>query len=765
MAKGTVARIIRGEFGFIKQDEGGEDVYFQLRWVRNAPAAGVAVGMRVEYELRRTPRGLQTSQVSALQEEKKQVALSLPDNAYRFLNPYNFVRALPVTDQGDPLLGRCMPPPHDRYVGLSGRIECKLTAKTPLFTADAEGATTDENGHVTLRFFQYGGKSAIPASSLRGAVRSVFEAATSSCYSVFTGHRRLSYHLDSRRAPQLVPARVERDAKGKWWLRLLTGTTPLQVGRTSSGIQYAAWFYRFWPLEPSNTLTRTPPSSPKVRDFQGRRSKSVGGKSLKGLGHKSRCYALLEEVQHPHPRIKFWDVLDISDDPSKLPAPAGSRQRVEEGWLCLNNQNIEAKHSERFFFRSPSNKAGPTTIELPPKVREEYEDLIRDYQDRHQDEVKKRKDPSIPAGDKAAFSRFVYSPKEQTLMGGELVYVFLEGTASHPEAKFMVPVSVPRVSYERSIGELLQGLHKCTEYDQLCPACRTFGWVYGTGDPRQEALEPDKPIAYAGRVHFTHAELDLSTNPGHFDTTLAILSTPKPTTTRFYLKDRNEKAQDGLDDEQVNYDSPSQVLRGRKIYRHHGDQLSQQEFKRAGGIKDDQNRTLKGIQKDGSCFTFTVRFENLAEIELGALLWSLEMDGWYHRIGLGKPLGFGSAKLQIIGLDLLDPHVRYPTGLNQVLARSKSDMISQFKQAMKARYNGDFDELVNIVDLGELLADSPAIPIHYPRTDAKPSKDGKNFEWFMGNTRSGGPRLTLPLAPDDSEGLPLLDRFGSIRIK
>ncbi|MCS7287495.1 MAG: TIGR03986 family CRISPR-associated RAMP protein, partial [Roseiflexus sp.] len=39
---------------------------------------------------------------------------------YRFLNPYNFVRYLPepVIPFNDPdaqLLGRCAPPPHDRY--------------------------------------------------------------------------------------------------------------------------------------------------------------------------------------------------------------------------------------------------------------------------------------------------------------------------------------------------------------------------------------------------------------------------------------------------------------------------------------------------------------------------------------------------------------------------------------------------------------------------------------------------------------------------
>lgn len=56
---------------------------------------------------------------------------------YKFLNPYNFVRVLPDNKGKDgekpnvKLLGRCAPPPHDRYIGLTGKITCELIAKTP----------------------------------------------------------------------------------------------------------------------------------------------------------------------------------------------------------------------------------------------------------------------------------------------------------------------------------------------------------------------------------------------------------------------------------------------------------------------------------------------------------------------------------------------------------------------------------------------------------------------------------------------------------
>ena len=93
----------------------------------------------------------------------------------------------------------------------------------------------------------------------------------------------------------------------------------------------------------------------------------------------------------------------------------------------------------------------------------------------------------------------------------------------------------------------------------------------------------------------------------------------------------------------------------------------------------------------------------------------------------------------------------------------KDRLVTVFKEAMKARYGHDFDRLDNIRDLQALLAADPQLPVHYPRPTQQPHPDGKNFEWFVGNKRSGrnaGPRRVLPHAVDDSEGLLLINRFG-----
>ncbi|MBN1919897.1 MAG: TIGR03986 family CRISPR-associated RAMP protein, partial [Anaerolineae bacterium] len=249
------------------------------------------------------------------------------------------------------------------------------------------------------------------------------------------------------------------------------------------------------------------------------------------------------------------------------------------------------------------------------------------------------------------------------------------------------------------------------------------------------------------------------------------LSSPKPTTTRFYLRPMDGTApKDGQEDADVDYDlKAEQQLRGRKFYRHQGSQLNSAEYSSVQGKETDQNRTVIGVVEPESTFEFEVAFENLADVELGALLWSIELEGWHHRLGFAKPLGFGSVVIEVQTLQLLNPQSRYETlgsGLSSITEEDakarKTHFIELFKKAMTERYGGKFEDLDNIRDMKSLLSQAPDCRVHYPRSTQNPQPDGKNYEWFMGNKRKGGPRLALPLAPDDTEGFPLIDKSGEL---
>ena len=754
--KGTIQEL-RETFGFIRPVGGGKKIFFHRSALRGIRFDGLEEGMTVEYKAEQSDRGPRATVV--------RLPAGVSVEEYRFLNPYNFVRFLDTPRPDNHVLGNCPPPPHDRYVGLTGRITCKIEAVTPLFVSDSHAVDGNVGEHRTYRFFQLDGQPALPATSLRGMVRSVFEAVTNSCFVAFDGDP-LSLHFPSQRAPWLVPARVERDGDN-WRLRLLTGTTPLQIESRSKknpeGKQYAAWSASYWPLKPSKTLRGIGPKGRKLSRKQLDRRQSFINRTQShsrnpdGVEHGEACYALLRPFQHPHPKIQFWDVVEIRRERSDLPDPQDG-ERIEQGWLCVTNQNIEPKHSERFFFRVRDNREGPELIDLPKGVRQAYEALIKDYQKRHHNAVQKRRKKNQPlgkpVGDEPGFSRFVYQYDESKLKGGELVYALLEGTVDSPRVKFIAPVSIPRVGYERSVGDFLRRfLRRCKDPDALCPACRTFGWVWDS--PPKDADQ----VAYAGRVRFSHGILLQSTGELP-ETTLAILSTPKPTTTLFYLLNA-----DGEPDARVDYNTEDARLRGRKFYRHHGDQLSKQEYQRAGGKKDDQNRTIKGALQKDSTFTFTLDFENLAPLELGALLYALELEeGMYHRLGYAKPLGFGSVKITVEEVKVLDwerqlQSLEAGAGWETIEPARWKQYEQGFLREMKSLYGDDFENIV-LADLRALLMEPPNLPIHYPRTGKRPDPDGKNFEWFMGNKKRGKNAFPLALAFEDTKGLPLLNKKG-----
>ncbi len=762
MAKGRIKWFdSRKGYGFIERP-GQDDLFIHISQWQGHQGSIPRQGEQVTFEEGQGRKGPEAKNVRPLAMES--------DEEYRFLNPYNFVRILTKSRPENHVLGNCPPPPHDRYVGLTGRITCKVETVTPLFISDSHAIEEEivkdgrgrERAHYTYRFFQLDGKPAIPASSLRGMVRSVFEAVTNSCFSTLSGEempgdKRLSYHLPPGEALKLVPGRV-RKVDNQWMLELLPGTTPVVPGQRPSDHQYAAWVQFYRPLQRSKTKAKSP-HSPYSRRRRLTRDNLQLGKSY---------WALIESVHHPLRGFHFWNVVALAEGKEQLPEPKPG-QLIVKGYLCINNQNIENKHDERLFFRSPDNHSLGQPLPLSDKVRKRYKELITDYQERHRDDIFKRKrrgkDPEQPEGREPAFSRFIVNEEARELREGDLVYAMLERTSEGVVVKFLVPVSVPRVSYEHTIGELLGERANerllCRDFNRLCPACRVFGWV------REDAgnVGPEKPTAYAGRVRFSQGTLTHSAGELP-ETTLTILSTPKPTTTPFYLLNKN-----GQPDPMVTYDREGARLRGRKFYRHQGE-AKESEYRRTE--KSDHNRTVRGALKPGASFTFTVDFENLAPLELGALLYALELeDGMYHRLGYAKPLGFGSVKITVEKVEIVDWQERLQSieagaGWNSVSEQHWKQYKANFLHEMRQIYGSDFDEV--LADLRALLGDPPDLPIHYPRPTKQFDPDHPQFEWFVGNKRRiedkrrGKGKLpepvALPLAKDDRTGLPLIDKKG-----
>jgi CRISPR-associated protein (TIGR03986 family) len=579
---------------------------------------------------------------------------------YRFLNPYNFVRYLPAGKENGErdvtLLGRCTPPPHDRCIGLTGRIECELEAVTPIFISDSEFVFEDtRTAHKSFRFFRLRNEKgeeefAIPSTSLRGMVRSVFEAATNSCFSVFEGGL-----LGKRERPEKYDRRL-----------------PLKAGM----------------------ITNIPTSTDK--------NGIVRSMSYYTLPHKKFSqYKNNYEKNGEKVFVKIRDerVFDIKNKKDS---------GYIEGHLKTSDKGIPSRTQKRNEYVFVADSSSKDFI-LSHETYQNY--IISNRNNRHAHTKVPKPGGTIwfRADEEKRIKEFGYA-------------------------------QIYRKPFKKSIGDLLpKYLHPCSTYTELCPACRVFGWVH------QNSQENSKEkVAYAGRVKISHAKI-IENNGTLPEIPLAILSTPKPTTTLFYL------LKNGRADPTVAYDTDGAELRGRKFYRHQ-EEAEEQEYERTENVKDKQNRTIRDALKPGATFSFTIRFENLSPVELGALLWSVEMEeGLHHKLGLAKPLGFGSVNLSIINIDILDYKERYSSftgsGWRAVNDQKKREWLDLFKAAMNDRYGKPFDVLNTIKDIKAILSAPPsALPVHYPRMSEEPDASGKNFEWFMKNKKP------LKIASEDTEG-------------
>lgn len=182
--------------------------------------------------------------------------------------------------------------------------------------------------------------------------------------------------------------------------------------------------------------------------------------------------------------------------------------------------------------------------------------------------------------------------------------------------------------------------------------------------------------AYASRVYITDGLLksdqkekvqaSLDRKPEQI-----LLSSPKPTTFQHYLvqpketKAHQENLKHYASQPPIDTESGETVIRGHKLYWHRDCKIEVPEN------ADTQTSLIKPIDS-GIEFTFTIHFENLSDVELGALLWVLSLSSdksqtletgkpdetYCFSLGMGKPFGMGAVKIDY-KLYLSDRIARY----------------------------------------------------------------------------------------------------------
>ncbi|WP_375474994.1 TIGR03986 family CRISPR-associated RAMP protein [uncultured Nostoc sp.] len=171
-----------------------------------------------------------------------------------------------------------------------------------------------------------------------------------------------------------------------------------------------------------------------------------------------------------------------------------------------------------------------------------------------------------------------------------------------------------------------------------------FGFV------RRDKSE-EKEQSRAGRIFVSDA-ICLSSANDIFMTqdviTPKILASPKPTTHQHYLVQPEEtNAEKSKLKHYASQPTEETVIRGHKLYWHKGSNPDIQHPK-PNEVKNTQTTQIQPI-KSGVKFQFTIQFENLSRVEIGALMWIINIaqnNDYRLSLGMGKPLGMGAVKIE-----------------------------------------------------------------------------------------------------------------------
>lgn len=265
--------------------------------------------------------------------------------------------------------------------------------------------------------------------------------------------------------------------------------------------------------------------------------------------------------------------------------------------------------------------------------------------------------------------------------------------------------------------------------DEIDYAEAMFGFVRTQDELNQMTSKPkqgSKGRAYAGRIFITDGYYQPNQGkPWMQDAPDGIiephiLASPKPTSFQHYLTQDTPNNRKTLYHYDSNVDTGEQVttLRGFKLYWTQGKKTArdlqatpkdERDKKRAfekgsdGNLRpkwsSTQHTRMKPVDS-GKKFAFQVHFENLTDVELGALQWALSVPDC-HRLGMGKPLGMGVIQLEKPILYLNGRLDRYKILLSNDNAwnvgkpEGKQDFILDFESAIEGELQKQLSVQVN----------------------------------------------------------------------
>lgn len=658
-----------------------------------------------------------------------------------------------------------------------GRIVCSLTTETPMFIgADKEKDTEPAEIHN----YRLNGQFAIPATSLRGMISSLAEAAGNSAMRVLTDGL-LSFRKTADDALRNL-GMVIVDKNNKWFVVRMNSAVKLKHAYTGSGMKEFIEACQSWSPEHNRVyyLNENPGEFDVPQD-----SYSEGMKPgiLRILGKDGRT----EELEN----------------------------KKHELFIPIPPKYVDTQFNT-FDYRTYKQDFAARAMALPDAVKERYEQLA-DQRSLTQKNKKEFKEDSacqsvkwLPFHLKGAKREYNEEHKicKLPLREYDLVYYDAKGR----EVKELAFSSIWRGRVEADADKpqkvysfIPDDLHPFNNgRTRISPAELLFGFT--ELNPDGSSKNADDALAFAGKVRVSAATFpDYPQDDRELlddEITLKALSTPKLPSPALYFRSIDGSGNDYFGKQDLNRND--HAVKGRKYYLHalrtndgkeqklcpKGEPANGQNANPPWKTHDEQENKklkvkIKPIQKDKT-FYFHLDFNNLTRWELGMLCYALRpADSFRHRIGMGKPIGLGSVKVDIAALQTIDRKRRYSENsidderYNQH-SWINADYAAKLENAgysvgpnsnpldpavLRKTFTDTMD--ADIYRALELLGNPNSVkrPVHYPQV-----QDGhieqENYKWFVANDQGSGQEpnkigpfhQTLKTIDENTTELPVLTR-------
>lgn len=601
-----------------------------------------------------------------------------------FHNPYHFapVKArkdflhdLSVSDANAGEWGRHSHATYSKDKTYSGRLICRLDTVSPIVIGaeQVEGTEPKE-----IKPFELDNEPAIPASTLRGLLSGIAEAASNSALRVLDCERHLTYRKQMGRGV-LSALGMVMEEKGEFRLRPLT--LPTLDGDEKAGYQitdnYKKLFSEFKhaPLKvylnaysfdsASKTFVANGFLAKKPKNYSSETEKFYYFKlddSLQKLNVKSgrlqyhssmKTKSRQDKKAKPPKTIEHAFLLGQISSENSVPVEnehRGYMRGIIRVLGVANRPDMAETKKHEFFIPYPEEIEQIKTIPISAKAIRNF-NILADERTRENSQL-----PYEPIGTKRNLSN---DPGDNSLRlkHGDIVYF-----APNADGSEVAEVSFSSIwrGHAGTVGDYFdsESLPFHEKREHISPAELMFGFV----QEKRKDDENKSSLAFKGKVRVSFGRLtgwpEGDEEHYHDPVTMKILASPKPPSPALYFKFKPQKEGDYISKAKLS--TKLHEPQGRKYYLHRYDKegLPWKSLVTDPKLNNQKNRVTP--LKEKRQFLFHIDFDNLTAWELGLLCFAAQpFPEFHHKIGMGKPIGLGTVKIEPVGLFCIDRQQRY----------------------------------------------------------------------------------------------------------